>query len=64
VSKNAKQVMRDFLALDAKHRNDFDRMREDYDYIMRHADALPSRHPEKASRRWKALEHFVKQHGL
>lgn len=64
MSKHAKFVMREFLKMGAKDRADFDRMREDYDMMMRHADGLPSRHPEKASRRWKALEHFKKEHDL
>jgi len=60
----AKQLMRDFLALSAEERAKFDQMREDFDYAMRHADYLPARHPDKASRRWKAVEHFIAQHDL
>lgn len=61
---SAKSAMREFLKLDARGRAEFDRMRDDLDYMMRHADGLPERHPDKASRRWKALEHFKKQHDL
>jgi hypothetical protein len=60
----ARAAMRAFLELSSAERAHFDKMRDDLEYIMRHADGMPSRHPDKARRRWKALEHFQAQHNL
>jgi hypothetical protein len=60
----ARAAMRAFLELDAEGRAHFDMLREDLAATLKHADNLPARHPEKASRRWKAVKHFMAQHDL
>lgn len=60
----AKQIMREYLRLNAEEKTKFNRLIEELADAVRHADNLPARHPDKASRRWKAVKHFIAQHDL
>lgn len=63
-SSHARATMRAFLEGDAQAQQDFRMLLGELDDRLALADKFPSRHPEKASRRWKAVENFRRAHDL
>jgi hypothetical protein len=61
MSKLAKNIMRAYLELDDQGRQEFRQLLGDFETGMKCADLLPPAHPDKASRRWKALDQFKKR---
>ena len=61
---NAKKLMRAYLRLTPEEQSAFQSLQASLSVALEIADHLPHRHPEKASRRWTAVERFRKDHGV
>lgn len=61
---NAKKLMRAYLLLSPAEQSAFQSLQASLSVSLEIADHLPHRHPEKASRRWRAVKNFRKAHGL